>query len=77
MTHTIKKTLFILALAVSAFGCGPYYGHHYGYGGNYDPGYSGGYGRGSYAPYSTPYYGPSGRNWGESRHHPDYDHDGD
>ena len=76
MTHIVKKTFFVLLLAVGALGCDPYYGHHHRYRGNYDPGYSSDYGRGGYAPYSAPYYGPYGRNWGEHHHH-DYDHDGD
>ena len=72
MTHLVKKILFVLLLAASAFGCAdPYYYHRYR--GDYYPGYSsGGYGRGIYAPYSTPYpyYGP-GRPWGGYHHHHD------
>ena len=66
MTHIIKKTLFVLLLALSAFGCAdPYYYH--------------GYGRGGYAPYTTPYdSGPLWHSWGGGyHHHHDYDHDGD
>jgi hypothetical protein len=76
MTHIVKKTLFLLLLAVSAAGCAdPYYRPHAW--GNYNPGYYGSYSRGGYAPYSAPYEGRSWRDWGEHHHHHDDDHDGD
>ena len=77
MTLIMKKTLFVLLLAVSALGCDPYYRHHHRYRSDYDSGYYGSYGRGGYRSYSAPYYGPNGRNEGEHHHHHDSDHDDD
>jgi hypothetical protein len=76
MIPTITKTLFVLLLVGSAFGCAPYHrNHHRDYRGTYDPGYysGSGYGRGGYGSYPAPYDDRDRRSWDERRHHHDDD----